>query len=409
MNYKKNILILFSGSAIAQIITIAISPLLTRLYTPGDFGLLALYLSLCSILSVFASGRYDISLIEPADESKARGLMFASIRLTIFFCLLIALALFVFKSQLSKLLGNQEIESWLIYIPITVFTMSCYSIFTYWLNRVKNFKAMNSSKIIYSVGVAGFSLGLAFTPLGPTGLIIGTIVGQMLSVSFQWHMYIRNERGLRRAEALKVMKEFVRYPKFLIPSTLAGTVALESPIILFTRFFEPLVSGLFSFANRVTVTPMSFIGNSIGEVYRVRAAEHYQQHGECRRIFLSHVLFLVISGIIPWAILYFGGPKLFVFLFGAQWEVAGQLASILSFAVWFQLVSTPLSYTITLNHSQHLDLFLQLFRLLGTVGAILIGSLRGDYILAVKLYTVIFCSYYFGHSLLQYRAAKGIG
>lgn len=408
MNYKKSIIVLMSGSAAAQAIPIMISPILTRLYSPKEFGMLALYLSLSAVLSVFASGRYDLALIEPAQDTEARGLLFAGLWLSIVFCLVLSAILTVAAPALAQLLGSPDAASWLSFVPLTVFSMSCLSIFTYWLNRRKNFKGMNASRILNSLGIAGLSLGFAFTNLKPQGLLLGYMLGQLLTVGYQWVVHVQQERKHSRADAWHVMREYVRYPKFLIPSTLAGTLAAESPVVLLTRFFDTAVSGLFSFVNRVTVSPMSIIGNSVGEVYRVRAAEHFQQHGECRQIFLRHAGMLAAAGVVPWLVLFFWGPTLFSFVFGAQWREAGEMATFLSFVVWFQLVSTPLSYTITFNRSQHLDLYLQIFRVLGSIGSMLVGYAQEDYMLAIQLYSVTYCIYYFGHSIIQFRAAKGL-
>jgi O-antigen/teichoic acid export membrane protein len=219
---------------------------------------------------------------------------------------------------------------------------------------------------------------------------------------------VKSEKNKNRTNALIVMRDYVRYPKFLIPSTFAGTVASESPVMLFTRFFDTTVSGLFSFVNRVMISPMTIIGNSIGEVYRVRASEHFQQYGECRTIFLTHVRLLALAGFVPWIILFFWGPKLFTFVFGPQWNEAGEMATLLSFVFWFQLVSSPLSYTITFNRSQHLDLYLQIFRVIGSVGSIFLGYAYGDYMLAIQLYSVTYCIYYFSHTVIQYRASLGV-
>jgi len=40
--FAKNVLTLMTGTTIAQAIPIAISPILTRIYTPEDFGVFAL-------------------------------------------------------------------------------------------------------------------------------------------------------------------------------------------------------------------------------------------------------------------------------------------------------------------------------------------------------------------------------
>jgi O-antigen/teichoic acid export membrane protein len=407
MSYRNNVISLITGSAAAQAIPILISPLLTRLYSPKEFGLMALYLSISAVLSVFAAGRYDLALIEPAQDHEARGLLFAGLWLSILFSIFLSVTFTLTGSYIVQLVGSLDDVFWLNFVPITVLSMSCLSLFTYWLNRCKNFNAMNTFRILNSVGIASLSVSFAFTKFKPEGLMFGYMMGQILTVVFIWFAYVKPEMSKTRANALFVMREYFRYPKFLIPSTLAGTIASESPIVLLTRFFDTTVSGLFSFVNRVTVSPMTIIGNSIGEVYRVRAAENFQKYGECRQIFLNHVRLLVIAGAVPFLMLFFWGPTLFTFVFGPQWSEAGEMATILSFVVWFQLVSTPLSYTITFNRSQHLDLYLQIFRVLGSIGSIFVGYAYQDYMLAVQLYSVTYCLYYFSHSVIQYRAAKG--
>jgi O-antigen/teichoic acid export membrane protein len=407
MSHKKNVISLITGSALAQVIPILISPLLTRLYSPKEFGFLALYLSICAVLSVFAAGRYDLALIEPAQDTDARGLLFAGLWLNAIFCICLSIIFGLTSPYIFHLIGISDGVLWLYFVPMTVFSMSCLSIFTYWLNRCKNFKGMNIFRIFNAFGVVFLSVTFAYTEYKPQGLILAYVLGQFLTVAFIWHTYVKIEKNKTRTNALIVMREYFRYPKFLIPSTLASTISSESPILLLTRFFDTAVSGLFSFVNRVTVSPMSIIGNSIGEVYRVRAAESYRINGECSQIFLYHVKLLAAAGFVPWLVLFFWGPSVFTFVFGSQWREAGEMATILSFVVWFQLVSVPLAHTITFNRSQHLDLCLQIFRVAGSIGSLFVGYANKDYMLAVQLYSVTYCLYFFAHSLVQYRAAKG--
>jgi O-antigen/teichoic acid export membrane protein len=407
MSYKKSVITLITGSALAQVIPILISPLLTRLYSPKEFGFLAIYLSLSAVLSVFAAGRYDLALIEPAQDTEARGLLFSGLLLNAIFCLCLSIIFWLAAPYVVRLSGSSDRILWLNYVPITVFSMSCLSIFTYWLNRCKNFKGMNIFRILNSFCIVLFSVGFAFTEFKAQGLIFGYILGQFLTVVFIWVAYVKSEKSKSRENALVVMRKYRHYPKFLIPATLASTISSESPILLLARFFDTTVSGLFSFVNRVTVSPMSIIGNSIGEVYRVHAAENYRKNGECRQIFLHHVKLLAAAGVIPFLVLFFWGPTLFTFVFGPQWSEAGEMATILSFVIWFQLVSVPLSHTITFNRSQDLDLYLQIFRVVGSIGSVFLGYAYRDYMLAVQLYSVTYCLYYFAHSVIQYRAAKG--
>ena len=69
--FARNILTLMTGTAIAQAIPIAISPILTRLYSPEDFGVFALYMGVVSIGGILATGRYEMSVMLPKKDSDA--------------------------------------------------------------------------------------------------------------------------------------------------------------------------------------------------------------------------------------------------------------------------------------------------------------------------------------------------
>ena len=120
--FKKNIMVLMAGSAVAQAVPIAISPILTRIYSPKEFGLMALYLSLCSLLSVFSSARYDLAIIEPKENNEAKHLLAGSLALSAIISFLLFIAACLFNKQITSLLGNADISFWLYVAPITVFT-----------------------------------------------------------------------------------------------------------------------------------------------------------------------------------------------------------------------------------------------------------------------------------------------
>jgi O-antigen/teichoic acid export membrane protein len=63
--FSRNVLTLMTGTTIAQAIPIAISPILTRIYTPEDFGVFALYMAIAAIISVVSTGRYEMAIMLP--------------------------------------------------------------------------------------------------------------------------------------------------------------------------------------------------------------------------------------------------------------------------------------------------------------------------------------------------------
>ena len=65
--FSRNVLTLVTGTTLAQAIPVLISPILTRLYSPEDFGVYAIYFSVLMITSVVATGKYEMAIVLPKD------------------------------------------------------------------------------------------------------------------------------------------------------------------------------------------------------------------------------------------------------------------------------------------------------------------------------------------------------
>lgn len=406
--FGKNVLVLLTGTAIAQVVPILVSPILTRIYTPHEFGVFGLYMACVSILSVFSTGRYDLSIIEPRNEQVARMLLLISIYISVAFCILLFISIIIFNKALTKLLSEESISIWLYLIPTSVFTVSSMSVFTYWMNRKKLYKDMSINRVVSSSSVTVFTLFFGFTKIITGGLILGYVVGQLITVYLLKRKLLKEDYSLRLKRKYITMKKFIHYPKYLIPATLASEISGAIPIFMITTFFTSTITGFFSFAIKVTALPISFIGNAIGEVYRQKAAEEYSKFGNCKKIYISTFKKLVLIGIVPFLVLFFGSEYLFGLVFGSSWLEAGLISKYLSFLVFFQLISTPLAYTITFNKSQNLDMILQFFRAIGAALSIFLGYKFNSYIVSIILYSLVYSLYYILHSIIQYRAAIGI-
>jgi O-antigen/teichoic acid export membrane protein len=406
--FKKNVMVLLTGTVIAQAIPIAISPILTRLFSPEDFGLLAFYMAICSIMAVAAGGRYDLAIIEPKEEKEAKHLVVGSLILTFIFSLFIFIVILLFNKQITVLLRNPEISNWLYFVPVSIMLISVYSIFTYWLNRQGRYKDMSINRVTSSGSTTLMNLALGVSKLKIGSLLIGYIFGQLITVVLLIKKIMKDGFSYNKKEMIVVLKKYNHYPKYLIASTFAGEASAQVPIILLSSFFGVSISGFFSLANRVIVLPLTIIGNAIGEVYRKQATNEFNENGNCLRLYLKTIASLAIVGFLPLIVLLFFSEPLFAFVFGEKWRAAGTFASYLSFVIFFQLVSTPTSYTIVFIKGQKIDLILQIARATLAIGSILIGWYFKSYKMAILLYAISYCLYYIGHSLLQYKAAKGL-
>ena len=108
--FSRNVLTLMTGTTIAQAIPIAISTILTRIYTPEDFGIFALYMSIASMIAVVATGRYELAIMLPKKDEDAVSIVALSIIISFFVSFIALLIVSIFNTEIASLLGNPEIS-----------------------------------------------------------------------------------------------------------------------------------------------------------------------------------------------------------------------------------------------------------------------------------------------------------
>jgi len=128
-----------TGTTIAQAIPIAISPILARMYTPEDFGVLALFISISGIFGSIATARYELAIMLPKEDDEAVNITALGIAISFILSFLLFLIALIFHRLLVALIGNPQISAWLYFIPIIVFIIGVYNAMYYFNTRKKYF------------------------------------------------------------------------------------------------------------------------------------------------------------------------------------------------------------------------------------------------------------------------------
>jgi O-antigen/teichoic acid export membrane protein len=366
-----------TGATIAQAIPIAISPILTRIYTPGDFGIFALYMSVASILSVIATGRYELAIMLPKKDEDAINIVVLSILISFFVSFISFIIIFIFNAQITNLLGNDEISNWLYFIPLTVLLTGMYQSFNYWSNRKKEYKQLAVSRVIQSGSTATTNLGMGFGGFGSSGLILGSVLGQGLATSVLgkqiWNRNIFSKVTKLRIFALA--KKYKNFPQYLIFSHGIATVYMQIPILFISKVYDLSTLGFYSFANRFINLPGSLIANSIGDVFREEATSQYHKTGEFHVIFRNTLKKSFKLSIIPFLLLLFTVKDIFSFVFGVKWSIAGEYAQILLIGSFFSFIITPIDKSALIVNNTKYILKWHIGRFLGFVSISFIAYL----------------------------------
>ena len=340
--FSRNVFTLMTGTTIAQAVPIAISPILTRIYSPEDFGLLALFLAVFYILSMIATGRYELAIMSPESDDEAKDIVFLSILIAIFVFFITIILLWFNGAEIAIFLGNPEVESWLYLIPFMILSSGVYQSVDYWLNRQKLYRGMAENKLIQvsSVSILQVLIGV----FSKSGLILGSVFGWLISTFIVFSRSNIKHSDFRLKKTKKVLLKYKDYPLFQAPSSLLNTIAAQSPVIFISKSFVDSTVGFFSLVLKVLNTPTTLISRSIGQVFFQKVSEHanLSPHLLLNDIY-STALKLTILSVLLFSPIVLFGTELFSVIFGSEWIQAGYYAQILVFSIAVKFVVSPLS------------------------------------------------------------------
>lgn len=387
--FLKFFIMIFSGTLLAQIVTIAISPILTRLYTPAEFGVYGTYIAIVSLLIVFATGRYEFAINATETKKDAVSVYRIVKYLTLVTSAVVFVIILLFSSTIKNLLGFNFSHKILYFIPATLLLMGLLQGSSYFLNREKDFPTLSKSKIIQSLGNGSTSVSAGLMNLGVIGIIIGNIMGVLLSYVYQKLKNTHIKANKFDGENIKSnLLKYKQYPIYNAPSAFFDNLAIQAPILILLRFFSEATVGFYSLTTRVIGLPLGLISASISQVFLSQISELHRNNESYKAVVLKVAKYLALLGLIPLCVISVFGPKLFSLIFGSEWDTAGEYARILSLGYYFKFVVSPLSVIFFINQRVKLLSIIQTIRAFSTMVLLMILSMYFELEIVLLAYSV---------------------
>ena len=346
----------------AKVIAVAALPLITRLYTPAEYGIYALYVATISFASVFFSGRYELAVLLPKKNSEASNLLAVSLALCGIFTIICLLLILLGKGVFLKIGGEKDFSLFIPYLPFALFFLSVNTVFSFWFLRQKAYTIQSTNRVIVAGVTAGCQLLAGWIDTGARGLVYGHIIGLAAGVGFfSVHLFKFNFMisDLSWADMKKFATRYKKFPLLSVWDVFANRFALFIPVWLLTMFYSPSVAGLFSMARNIYGIPTSLIGEPVSRVFLQKAGEEVAKSGTTHR--LVRQTFLTVTGI---SFICIGGialcaPFAFGIVFGKQWDGAALLALSLLPLAWMRFLVVPVSPALIAHERQGLNLLWQ--------------------------------------------------
>ena len=364
-DFSSNVLTLMTGTSIAQAIPVAISPILTRLYNPEDFGIFALYMTIVSLLSIVFTGRYELAIMLPKKDEDAINIMALAILISLFISVITFLVIFIFNTQITNLLGNSEISMWLYLIPVSVLLSGLYKSFYYWNNRKKQYKYLATSKVIQSgtTGVTNISMGL--TSMESSGLIFGSLAGQSVATFNLGKIIFKHDRKrvvhIKRLKILALMKKYIKFPTWNLGAGFIHTGRENIIQLFFYKYFSTSFLGFYFFSNRILRTPSVILINAFSEVFFQKLSQ-ITCNDEMYTLSFNYAKKIFFILIIPYILFVFSLEKIVPVVFGENWSELYLYLYIMSFPIFFNIIVSHFSKILIVTNKQEFSFYFHLIK-----------------------------------------------
>ena len=390
-DFAHSVAVLLSGTAVSQIVIVALTPLLTRLYPPETFGVLSVYLSLMLPIGVLTSLHYESAIPLPDEESDALNLLALSLSVLFINVVLSIFILGFFGQSLMNLFNIKGIGPVILYLPLSIFGFGLFQVFQLWLLRKENYPQIAKGKVRMNVTQFFSQIGLGVITGTSSGLVAGEVIGRIIGGGGMAHASWKNAKDAYKYISMQAMwKVAIRYRRFPLLaswSSVLNGLTQHLPALFIAYSLGAKAAGLYLIANRLLALPDALLGYSVKQVYIAKSAKViHHSLSEFTSLFWSTVkkMGLISAAVyIPATLLL---PLLLPYVFGGNWGDAGIFVQCLSLLFFFQLVIGPISANFYLLEQQFIQVMCEGVRLI-----LLLTGMVVSHLFYEKTWQVLLC------------------
>lgn len=337
VNFRHNVLRMFAGTVVAQVLPLLATPLLARLFEPGAFGMQYVFMGLATALATVATCRLELAMVLSEREEDAHAVAGLILMLTAVTGSITILTVATSGGVIAELAGFPGSTLWLWLLPPTILALSVFQISVAYASRRNRFDSIASATSLNHGGFVASALLTGSISAVLHGLVTAKVAGQFFAAILISRTMRADWRHIRLTESAGRARELCRHNvQFLIfntPYSLSGTLMRDLPLFLISSLVSAVMTGQFALARLLTSAPASFVSASISPVFFREAALH-RNSPHLHELATTLLRQLAIATAPLFACVMVWGDLLFPVVFGASWVESGKIAMILAPAAW---------------------------------------------------------------------------
>lgn len=351
-----NALHLTSGNGLAQVLTFAASPILTRVFSVDEFGQFGTFNAALSIMLLMSTGRLDYAMLLPKENLQGLRLGLAATLVASVVSVTLILFMSMSGEHLLSVVHHPEMNKYYLLFGLNLFLMCVYSVLNFWATRSNQFRSLALANVANNGFTGLFQIGLGLWSSGP-GLVWGQIIGRLFAFGLLAGRLAGSLAEVYSKEAISlrtILGEAKAYRKFagvnMIP-TLVDAIIMFFPTFFFFQFYGAREAGFYLLAYRVMGAPTALVANSSSNALLPRLSLERFAREEVQRVMALAFrrLTLLALGFVP---LLFLGAWAFPWIFGEQWRAAATYGLWVSIPLTVKMIAQPLSGYLFCNDNK---------------------------------------------------------
>jgi len=391
--FSRGVMAILFGTVTSRVIAFATIPILSRLFTPSEFGVFALFSMVTAVLGSVVTWRYEASIILPESEESAINLLLVSCTATTISSVLCWVVFYIWGQPIAEFIGTAELGPWLVWSPLCIWAIGIFTSLRLWKSRQDDFASISYARVGDTSALSATQLSLGFAYPGQVmGLMLGAFVARFTAVIMLGYSTIkadgaRIKQAVSWSKAKEQAKRYIRFPLYDLPASALNNFSREMPVAMLGVFFIPQWVGLYSMANRVMSVPLQVLGGSIAQVY-LPVARDAAQSNRLDVFTLSIFDRLLRISVTPMLLVAIAAPELMSIVLGDQWYFAGVFLRWICPWLMLAFIASPISEVFSILERQNEKLMFNTVLFIVRFVSLLVGGLFGDAFLAVALFGV---------------------
>ncbi|WP_281868160.1 lipopolysaccharide biosynthesis protein [Pseudomonas sp. BR1R-5] len=395
-----------AGTLGAQLITIGVTLLLVRLYSPAEMGAFSVWLSFATIFAVVVTGRYELAIFSATDQAEFHAVVKLVLQIIIISSVFVALAS-ALAGHVWPALPSVVGDYWFA-LAVVALGLGANKLVLSLLTYQQSFNRLGVARVSLAGCIAIAQVSAVYLVSDVSGLIYGQLFGVVAATALAAVWVGKPLVTACAATSWKTVREaagrYINFPKYSLPADLINTVASQIPVVLLAAKFGGESAGWFALTLKIMGAPISLLAASVLDVFKEQAARDYRETGSCSSIFIKTFKLLAVLALPPFVAFWFIGEWAFGFIFGDAWAESGRYAVLMIPLFYMRFVVSPLSYTIYIAQRQNLDLVWQVTLLALTVASF---TLADTVQTALWLYSLGYAIMYFIYFWMSFYCTKG--